>query len=112
MDPVYRLPGFKITELNEVFVHRHSATPAAWEPERRPRLKIVRMEVDLALFSDPLDEGIQIWILRQPTGLYVSCACGAMLSKLCPNQYIALLEICCRAAMRVSNSVVHHMDLI
>src|SRR5690606_40028707 len=108
MEYVYRSPGFKITELNEVFVHRHSATPAAWEPERRPRLKIVRMEVDLALFSDPLDEGIQIWILRQPTGLYVSCACGAQLSKLCPHQTSALLEICRRAALRASdrNSVV------
>lgn len=101
MHHVYSIPGFKITELNEVFVHRHSATPAAWEPERRQPLKIVRMEVDLGLFSDPGDEEIQTWILRQPTGLYVSCTCGAQERKLCTHQTSALLEICRRAELRV-----------
>lgn len=100
MDHVYILPEFKIASLNEVLVQVHSQESPPGSRNDTPTPKIISLELDMALFSDAENEDVQTWILRQNTGLYTSCTCGAQIKKMCRHQTAALLALCRRLELR------------
>lgn len=113
MDHVYIIPGFKISELNEIFLQRHggSAVPAlphhgaAHGPadiETR-KLRATNISTGMALFTEPEagETEVQTWIIARETSLYTSCTCGAPSGKLCPHQARALLAISRQGELRV-----------